>query len=88
MPFSAQCCYGRRLLTMASKKEDADLVLHSAGWDYVHIPKPEDTFFAITGHESQVLTVKLQSGDMVRGEPGTMLYLTDGMQQTGRMLAS
>lgn len=63
-------------------KKDPDAVLHAAGWDYVPTPKPSETFYAITGHESQVLTVRLGTGEMVRGEPGTMFYLSDGMQQS------
>jgi len=62
--------------------KDPDIVLHAAGFDSVPIPKPQDTFFAITGHESQVLTVKLASGEQVRGEPGTMFYLTPGVVQS------
>jgi len=73
--------------TGSSKKKDerddndSNKVLYS-GWDFVDIPKPEQTFYAITGTESQVLTVRLNGGETIRGEPGSMLYLTDGMKQT------
>jgi uncharacterized protein (AIM24 family) len=69
---------------LMSKNNDPDKVLHAAGWDQIThlIPKPTDTFFAITGNESQVLTVRLKAGDRIRGEPGTMMYLTDGVRQS------
>jgi len=63
-------------------KEDPDAVLHAAGWDYLPVPPPEQCNYAVTGNESQVLTVKLQVGDVVLGEPGTMMYLTDGVRQS------
>lgn len=48
------------LLATMTIKDDPDLVLHASGWDYPPIPKPEESFFAITGNESQVLTVRLE----------------------------
>jgi uncharacterized protein (AIM24 family) len=62
-------------------KNDADAVLHHSGFDQAEALIPKDTFYAITGHESQVLTVRLPEGGQVRGEPGTMFYLSDGVSQ-------
>lgn len=66
---------------MAENEKDLYPVLHAYGWDGVRVPKAETALYAITGNESQVLTVKLQSGDVLRGEPGTMFYLSDGVEQ-------
>lgn len=71
------------LLAMSAlQKKDDKPVLHASGWDEVILPKPETTFYAVTGNESQVLTVKLAPGDTLHGEPGSMFYLSDGMKQT------
>jgi uncharacterized protein (AIM24 family) len=67
---------------MKSEKEDKEAVLHYAGWDHLQLPKPEESNFAITGNESQVVTLRLAVGDSCKGEPGTMMYLTHGMKQT------
>lgn len=37
--------------------------------------------YAITGNESQVLSVSLGVGETVKGEPGAMMYLSEGMTQ-------
>ena len=37
--------------------------------------------YAITGEESQVVTVALDPGEMVKGEPGAMMYLSSGLTQ-------
>jgi Mitochondrial biogenesis AIM24 len=66
----------------ALPKKDDKPVLHASGWDEVVLPKPETTFYAVTGNESQVLTVKLAPGDTLHGEPGSMFYLSDGMKQS------
>lgn len=63
-------------------KDDAASSQNTFGWTNVPTPPPDETFFAITGHESQVLTVRLIEGNLVRVEPGTMFYLTEGMNQT------
>lgn len=69
-----------------SKKTDefpeADIVLEASGWDQLEIPKIDSLNYAITGHESQVLTMKLLSGQAIQGEPGSMMYLSgNGMKQ-------
>ena len=65
---------------------DRKAVLHYTGFAETEdlIPSPQDTFYAITGNESQVLTIRLREGEQVRGEPGTMFFLSDGMSQTIR----
>jgi len=60
----------------------AELVLEKSGWEHLKVASPGDAVnYAITGHESQVLTMKLQTGDSLQGEPGTMLFLTNGVKQ-------
>jgi uncharacterized protein (AIM24 family) len=60
---------------------EAELVLAHTGWSHLDIPKLESINYAVTGHESQVLTFKLQPGDVLHGEPGSMLYLTSEVKQ-------
>jgi hypothetical protein len=69
-------------MTVKQAERDTKPVLHASGWDEVIIPKPEETFYAVTGNESQVLTVKLAPGDALHGEPGSMFYMSDGMTQS------
>ena len=40
-----------------------------------------DHQYAITGDESQIVTVVLEPGEVVKGEPGSMMYLSSGMKQ-------
>ena len=37
--------------------------------------------YAITGHESQIITFALDDGETVKGEPGVMMYLSPGVSQ-------
>ena len=37
--------------------------------------------YAITGEESQVITMQLGVGESVKGEPGVMMYLSPGVEQ-------
>lgn len=69
---------------MKGQPEDPDIVLHASGWDYLKLPKPSDSNYAITGNESQVVTLQLQLGDSCQAEPGTMMYLSAGMQQSSK----
>jgi hypothetical protein len=55
-------------------------VLKASGWEEVHVKESPDHKFAITGHESQVLSVALQPGENCRGEPGSMMYLSPNVQ--------
>jgi len=67
---------------MSKKNEDlpeAEIVLAQTGWE--HLAIPENVNYAVTGHESQVLTMRLNTGESLQGEPGTMLFLTNGMKQ-------
>jgi uncharacterized protein (AIM24 family) len=64
------------------KEKEPDVVLHHTGWEKLQVPSPDAANFAIVGHESQVLTVRLPAaGDTVRGEPGTMMFLSPGVRQ-------
>jgi uncharacterized protein (AIM24 family) len=61
---------------------EAEIVLELSGWHKLQIPSPDSVNYAITGHESQVLTMKLLTGQAIQGEPGTMMYLSGpGMNQ-------
>lgn len=60
---------------------EAEIVLEASGWDMLEIPSPSTVNYAITGHESQILTMKLNTGETLRGEPGSMMYLSDGITQ-------
>ena len=55
-------------------------VLHASGWSKLVVPGNLYNF-AVTGHESQVLTMRLQAGESLQGEPGSMLFLTNGVKQ-------
>jgi uncharacterized protein (AIM24 family) len=59
----------------------AHLVSHASGWDHLEIKKSPDAKFAITGNESQVITVALGPNDTCKGEPGSMMYLSPGVTQ-------
>ncbi len=37
--------------------------------------------YAITGHESQIITFALDEGETLKGEPGVMMYLSPGITQ-------
>jgi uncharacterized protein (AIM24 family) len=62
-------------------EDDPDIVLHAAGWNYLQVPKTEEVNYAITGYESQIVTLQIQVGDSCKAEPGVMMYLTPGMKQ-------
>jgi hypothetical protein len=68
---------------MKASGKDPDMVLHNAGWEYLVVPKAEESNYAITGRESQVVTLRLEIGDHCQAEPGVMMYLTNGMRQSG-----
>jgi uncharacterized protein (AIM24 family) len=65
---------------MKGKDDDPDIVLHAAGWEYLQVPKAEDCNYAITGYESQVVTLQMAIGDSCQAEPGVMMYLTSGVR--------
>lgn len=66
-----------------SKLPQAEIVLNHIGWSRLMVPPVSEKInYAITGYESQVLTMKLQPGDTMQGEPGTMMYLSNGVSQS------
>jgi uncharacterized protein (AIM24 family) len=69
---------------MKKKNDDglpeAEIVLVQSGWEKLKIPTTNINY-AVTGHESQVLTMKLTTGETLQGEPGSMMYLTGGVKQ-------
>lgn len=61
---------------------EADIVLQHTGWSHFTTPSNNRYHYAITGEESQIVTIRLDGeGDQCQGEPGTMVYLTDGIRQ-------
>ena len=64
------------------KKEEPDIVLAHTGWEHVAISSPEEVSYAITGEESQVVTIRLDNSETCKGEPGTMMFLTSDVQQS------
>jgi len=69
--------------TMAKKskiKKD-HMVSTASGWDPLEIKEGPGSKYAITGNESQVLTIALRSGETCKGEPSSMMYLTSGVSQ-------
>ena len=62
-------------------KGDDEPVLAHTGWSHLTVPPPSECNYAITGHESQIVTLQLSTGDSCKGEPGSMMYLTPGVQQ-------
>lgn len=73
--------------TTKGGKDDPDQVLHLSGWDYLQKPHVSAFNYAVTGHESQIVTIQLVSTDSnddsnkCKAEPGTMMYLSDGISQ-------
>ena len=65
---------------MGKTKDDA--VLDASGWQRLTLPDPDDCHYAVTGHESQVVTLQLREGDYCKGEPGSMMYLSGNMDQS------
>lgn len=60
--------------------EDGLLVLTETGFEKVEAPEPTpDLKYAISGEQSQVLTVKLAAGESIKTEPGIWLYNTGGI---------
>eukprot|EP00543_Licmophora_paradoxa_P006672 CAMPEP_0202442644 /NCGR_PEP_ID=MMETSP1360-20130828/2032_1 /ASSEMBLY_ACC=CAM_ASM_000848 /TAXON_ID=515479 /ORGANISM="Licmophora paradoxa, Strain CCMP2313" /LENGTH=254 /DNA_ID=CAMNT_0049058063 /DNA_START=20 /DNA_END=784 /DNA_ORIENTATION=- len=66
---------------MSSLDKDPKPVLEASGWNKLFVPQPTIAKYAITGYESQIVTVSINNGDSVKGEPGVMMYLTPGMTQ-------
>lgn len=61
--------------------EEGLLVLSATGWDKVDYGKAdEEAKYAITGTESQVLTMKLNQGETLCSEPGVFMYRTGGIE--------
>jgi uncharacterized protein (AIM24 family) len=63
-------------------KDEAEIVLNSTGWHKLDIPSPDQAKFAITGYESQVITLLLNTGDSVVAEPASVLFRTNQTSQT------
>jgi len=59
--------------------KDDELVLKSTGWETYSIDYDPKKNYAITGTEAQVLTIGINKGELVYSEPGSMMYLTNGV---------
>mmetsp|Transcript_8122 Transcript_8122/g.22018 ORF Transcript_8122/g.22018 Transcript_8122/m.22018 type:complete len:260 (-) Transcript_8122:167-946(-) len=62
--------------------KEPEIVLEASGWDHLKLPDDAATKFAITGYESQIISVGLEPGETCKGEPGTMMFLTPGVTQS------
>jgi uncharacterized protein (AIM24 family) len=61
---------------------EAEIVLELSGWDKLEMPAIDEINYAITGYESQVLTMKLLENQSIQGEPGSMMFFSGkGMKQ-------
>jgi uncharacterized protein (AIM24 family) len=68
--------------TEKTKLAEAHMVSEASGWNHLEIKKGPQSKYAITGNESQIITVALGSGDTCKGEPGTMMFLSGGVTQS------
>jgi len=59
--------------------EEGDLVLKATGWGKLSIKPPLESKYAVSGKISQVVTFSLGSGETVQSEPGTMMYMSSGI---------
>lgn len=59
--------------------EEGELVLKATGWDKLFIPPPLESKYDITGQTSQVITFSLGTNETVQSEPGTMMYMSSGV---------
>lgn len=66
------------------KLQDVELdhpVAKASGWAEVDVMGESPNHkYAITGNESQIVSVKLQPGEHCQGEPGSMMYLSPNVQ--------
>lgn len=67
---------------MMASSDKGEEVLKVTGWHHADLAKPTTPRYAITGHESQCLTIALGPGDTAQGEPGSMMFLTKDMTQS------
>lgn len=49
------------------KKNEPDIVLDHTGWSHLAVPSPEEVNYAITGDESQVVTIRLENAEECKG---------------------
>lgn len=67
------------------QEEEEHKLLDYTGWEELPVATislPGEAEYAVTGHESQVLTITLpQPGQHVQAAPGTMMYLSTGITQ-------
>ena len=76
---------GSEYVQAAAVQVESYPVLEASGWEPLLIDKinAEHTKgsalhkYAITGHESQIVTISIPPGETCQGEPGSMMYLSD-----------
>jgi hypothetical protein len=77
---------GKKSTATSSKKklQDVELdhpVAKASGWTELDVMGESPNHkYAITGNESQIVSVKLQPGENCQGEPGSMMYLSPNVQ--------
>jgi len=62
------------------EEEEENVVLEVTGWDKAYIPPAEESKYAISGKVSQVITFSVDNGESIQSEPGTMMYMSNGMK--------
>lgn len=85
-PKSSKKKKSKRNIVVAEREEaKTSKVLEASGWNEISTSKinaehahPSSGIhkYAITGDESQIVTVSVPPGETVQGEPGSMMYLT------------
>lgn len=60
--------------------KDGHLVLQSTGWSKLEVPPPQEAKYEITGPSSQIITFNVGVGETIVSEPGTLMYMSDGMK--------
>lgn len=72
----------RTPLTKMDINEENELVLKATGWNHLYIPPTEESKYAITGNETQIISFSLSPNESVQSEPGTMVYFTSDTKAT------
>jgi uncharacterized protein (AIM24 family) len=60
------------------------LVFEASGWTPLDVTEGPNHKFAITGNESQIVTVSLEPGETCHGEPSSMMYLTPNVNMVAK----
>lgn len=66
---------------MGGYDDNPHKVSEASGWTHLEITEGPGMKYAITGNENQVITVALNPNELCKGEPGSMMYLSEGVSQ-------